>query len=175
MRSDFIIPDKRYCSYCGKELERKYFSNTRRYEDVAVFLNRKYCDRKCMRKGFLKTGKHENRTESNTRTTARLMNELILKRNKCELCGKQGKLDVHHIDKNPYNNVDKNLMILCRSCHMKIHNPKKICKVTGCNNLHKGLGFCEKHYQRYKKYGSPYIVKRNTRHTKFDADVNNMV
>ena len=33
----------------------------------------------------------------------------------------------------------------------------KICKVTGCTSVHCGLGFCNKHLVRFKKYGDPSI------------------
>lgn len=36
----------------------------------------------------------------------------------CQLCNNPGK-DVHHIDHNKQNNVELNLITLCRSCHMK--------------------------------------------------------
>ena len=29
------------------------------------------------------------------------------------------------------------------------------CKVGGCNNKHKGHGYCDKHLRRFKKYGDP--------------------
>jgi hypothetical protein len=36
----------------------------------------------------------------------------------CEKCNLQKKrLEVHHIDKNSYNNNIENLMIVCSSCH----------------------------------------------------------
>ena len=34
----------------------------------------------------------------------------------------------------------------------------KICKVTGCTSVHCGLGFCNKHLVRFKKYGDPSIT-----------------
>lgn len=34
-------------------------------------------------------------------------------------------------------------------------NPEIKCTLTDCDNPHKGLGFCDKHYQRFKKYGDP--------------------
>lgn len=161
---------ERYCVYCGQKLERKVFPNGR-HEDMAIFLKRKYCDRICMRKAYLKQGLQERHTVSNARATARSMNELIMKKIACEICGKTGRLDVHHKDKNTSNNSVENLMVVCRSCHNRIHRPKPICKVPGCEDIVKGYGYCHKHYQRFKKYGSPYVVKRNTRHTKYDADV----
>lgn len=39
----------------------------------------------------------------------------------CFFCNKSKKLLIHHIDGNPYNNTRKNLMILCYSCHLKLH------------------------------------------------------
>lgn len=54
----------------------------------------------------------------------------------CQECkknfsGKLGKhLDVHHVDENKDNNVDANLICLCKSCHTKLHwvqlNKKRI-------------------------------------------------
>ena len=35
----------------------------------------------------------------------------------------------------------------------------KICKVIGCTAISCGLGFCNKHYLRFKKYGDPSITK----------------
>jgi 5-methylcytosine-specific restriction endonuclease McrA len=47
----------------------------------------------------------------------------------CENCGKQGKIGInngsliiHHLDKNRNNNIIKNLMVVCRKCHHKIHH-----------------------------------------------------
>lgn len=34
---------------------------------------------------------------------------------------------------------------------------KKVCKVEKCNRPVKGYGYCEPHYRRYKKYGSPFL------------------
>lgn len=168
MRKDFKDL-KKNCEYCGEEMRRKKYGN--RYEDSNVFLKRKYCDIECMRRAFLKIGKNTN-TSRVSRGIARNINNLISNKTQCEECGtKEGMLDIHHIDFDPNNNELNNLMCLCRSCHMKIHRPKKYCSVDGCNNKHKGHGYCDKHYQRYKRYGNPYTVKRNTKHTKDDDDV----
>lgn len=37
---------------------------------------------------------------------------------------------------------------------------KSICKIDGCNNYVKGGGYCQKHYERFKKYGNPHIIKK---------------
>jgi hypothetical protein len=140
------------CAYCGKVIKT----------NPAALKRRKYCSKECTRKGFLKIG-YNNSSWSDTHTTARKINELILHKEKCEKCGKTGKLDIHHIDENPNNNNLDNLMCLCRSCHMKTHHPKPICKVDGCENPVKGYGYCEKHYQRYKKTGDPLLTKFDLR------------
>ena len=55
----------------------------------------------------------------------------LLKRaqNKCSACGKQSTdLDIHHKDGNGFgktkrpNNNASNLVVLCTSCHMQLHN-----------------------------------------------------
>lgn len=37
----------------------------------------------------------------------------------------------------------------------------KTCKVEGCERSHEALGYCEKHYKRFKKWGDPLYVKIN--------------
>ena len=118
LRKD-IKEAERYCEHCGAKLERKRFNG--RLEDFRVFNNRKYCNRECMRKDYLKLQSEEKRTSSNAHTTARKVNELIMHKTECERCGKTGKLDIHHRDKNWNNNEPENLQCLCRSCHMKLH------------------------------------------------------
>ena len=122
----------RYCEYCGAKLERKRFNG--RLEDFKVFNNRKFCNRECMRKGFLKTGEG-NQSYSTAHATARKINELILQKDSCELCGSTQNLDIHHIDGNWQNNNLDNLMCLCRSCHMsyecnKDKNELRVRKLT---------------------------------------------
>lgn len=148
MRKD-IKKIEKYCEYCGKLLQRKRFKG--RLEDFTAFSNRKYCNRECMKRKYLKIGKH-NQNWSNSHTTARKINELILHKQKCELCESKINLDIHHIDGDWKNNNLDNLICLCRSCHTKLekNKNKKVCKI--CGDKHKGLGYCNKHYIRYKKY-----------------------
>ena len=112
---------ERYCKYCGKQLERKRYNGV--LEDFTVFKKRKYCNRECMKRVFLKIGENEQ-TYSNAHTTARKINELILHKEVCELCGSETNLDIHHIDGNWRNNNLNNLMCLCRSCHTKYERNK---------------------------------------------------
>ena len=40
----------------------------------------------------------------------------------CSMCGATKNLYVHHKDQNRMNNKIENLIIVCRSCHCKIHD-----------------------------------------------------
>jgi hypothetical protein len=42
--------------------------------------------------------------------------------NKCQKCNSEEKISIHHIDADKTNNVLENLVILCNSCHIKLHN-----------------------------------------------------
>lgn len=143
-----------YCKYCGKKLERKRFG--KRLEDFNVFKKRKYCNRICMRMAMLKIGSHKQEYRVAHQTAVNIMKLQTIER-KCSICGKIGKLDIHHKDGDYQNNNLTNLIYLCRSCHMKQHRKKGVCKI--CGKPIKGLGYCDKHYQRYKKYGDPLFTK----------------
>ena len=113
-----------YCKDCNKLLTRNRFKNGR-LEDFNVFKKRVYCNRECMKKDYLKIGINEQ-TYRNAHQTAKTINKLILKKNKCDICGSTKSLDIHHKDHNWKNNNLDNLMCLCRSCHMKAHRSKCI-------------------------------------------------
>lgn len=149
----------RYCYYCGNKLERKRFNG--RLEDFTVFSNRKYCNRECMKRDYLKIGDNHNQSISTAHATARKINELILHKEVCELCGCDENLDIHHIDGNWQNNNLDNLICLCRSCHNKEHKPKGKCII--CGEPQKGYGYCNKHYIRFKKYGNPLHTENKTK------------
>ncbi len=68
-------------------------------------------------------------------------------------------MDVHHIDHNYLNNSLENLERICRSCHSREHRQRGLCTI--CGQPQKGLGYCDKHYQRFKKWGDPLAVKEN--------------
>ena len=76
----------------------------------------------------------------------------------CEMCGNP-KAEVHHVNEDWQDNTPSNLQRLCRSCHMKVHRQKAACSI--CGKPVKGLGYCEKHYQRFKKWGDPLLLKDN--------------
>lgn len=153
-----IKEEEKYCEYCGKKLERKRFNG--RLEDFIIFKNRKYCNRECMRKDYLKIGDNHNQTYSNAHTTARKINELILHKEECELCGSKTNLDIHHIDGNWQNNNLDNLMCLCRSCHTKYeknknktNNELRIRKLTP-REVWRLMGFDDEDFEKAEKVNS---------------------
>lgn len=91
------------CSFCNKTIERQ------NYEERSTNY---YCNEECRKKYSL--------AYNNSHKKDRI---LKVKGKKCERCGITDKpLDLHHViyeygkDNNP-----KNYMILCRSCHHKLH------------------------------------------------------
>ena len=45
--------------------------------------------------------------------------------NLCNICSSLNQLRVHHKDRNKFNNDLNNLIIVCKSCHNKIHDKWK--------------------------------------------------
>lgn len=145
-------PEK-YCQFCGKRMHRIRFDSGR-LEDLSAFVRRKYCSRECMKKAFVKVGQNEQDIGP-AHHSARKIKYLIQGADMvCEKCGSTRNVEVHHKDGNYQNNSPENLMILCRSCHMKEHKPKGKCKICG-KVCHISQGMCNKHYLRWKKYGDP--------------------
>ena len=143
----------RFCAYCARPMVRKRWSNGE-LQSWQHYNRQKYCDRDCMRKAMLakpKTGTSWMTVHYHARQ--------LLPTGCCEICGRSQNVDVHHKDNNPQNNEISNLQRLCRSCHLKAHRGARKCSI--CGKKVKGLGYCDKHYQRYKKYGNPFAVKKN--------------
>ncbi len=146
-------PEK-FCAACDKPLVRKRIGG--RLEDRAVFLRRKYCNRSCMARGQRKAKVQPETLHWRARR---------FRADKCETCGATENLALHHKDGNPNNNRKSNRMTLCGSCHTQWHwdhgrtinKPKRFCKV--CGMPARKSKWCQKHYQRFRKYGSPYLTK----------------
>lgn len=47
---------------------------------------------------------------------------LIRDKNRCQCCGKKEELITHHIDCNKQNSSISNLITLCKSCHISLHD-----------------------------------------------------
>ena len=145
----------KFCGQCGKKMARKRYNGT--LESNHAFRRRKYCNLQCAGASQM----HEFPSiDAIRKRYAHLLGDT------CERCGITENLDLHHIDNNPANNEPSNRMTLCDSCHTKWHwengknssVKKSVCSV--CGGPGKGLGLCLKHYQRQKKYGSPYLTKK---------------
>lgn len=56
----------------------------------------------------------------------RLHRHLIRERagGKCEVCGREGRLDIHHRDFSKDNHDPENLQVLCRRCHKLDHSSR---------------------------------------------------
>lgn len=64
--------------------------------------------------------------------------------NKCSVCGLNDiKLEVHHKDKNRFNNIPENLQLVCKKCHEGIHGIISVNKINhskyarGTKRIHK--------------------------------------
>jgi 5-methylcytosine-specific restriction endonuclease McrA len=45
----------------------------------------------------------------------------LQKHQKCQVCGSQENLQVHHNTYNPFKEEENDLIVLCKSCHEKFH------------------------------------------------------
>ena len=104
----------------------------------------------------------------------------------CCKCRSHINLCVHHNQRmsinDPHYNDEDNLIVLCRSCHMKLHrvngdiiptnlfrkgvinnpngrrgnSPKVYCRVNGCCNEQHARGLCKKHYEYRRVHKLPW-------------------
>ncbi len=143
----------RYCCECGQKLERKRLPSGD-LESLLHFTRRKFCSRSCM--GLTFDRRHSQQVGW---SAAHSVARSIVPKGPCSRCGKPEGRDVHHKDHNHLNNSPSNLERICRSCHVREHRAKGSCRI--CGKPQKGLNLCEKHYQRFKKWGDPLAFKRN--------------
>lgn len=144
---------EKFCERCGIPLNRKRYPGGD-LESRNIFLMRRFCSLRCasLRGNWGKS------------TSAARRVSHALKGTSCEICGKitqEGQsLHVHHVNGNIRDNRPENLRTFCVSCHMKNHNPKKFKRCQFCKNLSRKHGMCQKHYQRWEKYGDPFLTKK---------------
>ena len=143
------------CEHCGKQLERKRYPNGD-LESLLHFGRRKFCNQECMGRAF-----EAKPSQSEDWSTCHYHARKLVPPGPCKTCGKLRATDVHHKDLDHTNNSPKNLERICRGCHTRLHRQRGSCTI--CGEPVKGLGFCEKHYQRFKRHGDPLADKRPKR------------
>ena len=75
-----------------------------------------------LRLKIIKIDEHRDKLKSKRKKIQRNISRKIKESVKsCEECWSDKILQVHHIDKNPKNNNEDNLIKLCLYCHMKKH------------------------------------------------------
>jgi hypothetical protein len=98
------------CRHCNRDIPRLRIPSGD-LEQKSKYLKHKYCLR-CKKLGFNITTKEGSRYRSR-----KLIDNSI-----CTKCNKDyGRIEVHHIDENPFNNNLSNLISLCVSCHRLLH------------------------------------------------------
>lgn len=61
-------------------------------------------------------------------------------------------VEIHHIDENPSNNIEENLIVICKNCHDEAHTKHKLSKNLDVYNL-----------KKFKSQWEEDVQKRSTR------------
>lgn len=150
------------CAECGKAMERRRWANGK-LEATIHFARRRFCGAACAGKNIGARLRKEQPGWMRSHLWARRTKALTA----CERCSSTRTVDRHHKDGDFRNNDPANIENLCRSCHTKAHKTKARCLVPGCNRMVSepgnidGRSMCAKHYQRWRRWGDPKLVKVN--------------
>lgn len=119
-------------------------------------MRRVYCDRACMAAGMVR---------EDVSLAAHRWRAQRARGESCAECGTTEGLHAHHRDGDPSNDAPENIETLCASCHLKWHwrhgkksKPRAMCSV--CGEPARKRGLCDRHFQRWKKYGDPRLTKK---------------
>jgi len=90
-----------------------------------------------------------------------------LKKDKCEVCGYNENLELHHINGNHYDNRLENLQVLCPNCHAKTDNYRG--KNSNKNSTPESLSkkFAKSHYCICQNCNKEFYSDRTDRTRKF--------
>ena len=99
------------CEFCGNVYERRYING--RLEDRGVFLKRKFCCLSC-------SVSAQHATPPPTEAAARKRTKRFIGV-RCDSCGHDAGLCMHHVNGNPMDNTAQNLQTLCTYCHSVWH------------------------------------------------------
>lgn len=126
------------CKNCQKEFQKETRSYAYYCDECRKIINRKNALAHAYRTGRIKkpgVGSGGNQWGENNHMWSGFKGEYSYKNIKdlpqqCELCNTTINLCVHHKDKDRHNNSRDNLVVLCRSCHSKIHKLYLNFKIT---------------------------------------------
>lgn len=135
------------CMRCGSPLQRKRYNKT--LEDMGRFQRRKFCSLRCANSRGIR---------SQSFAQQHVISAKFVKP-QCESCGKTTRLHVHHVNGNWKDHRAENLKTLCCGCHLSLHNKKEPKPCKHCSQNSRKHGMCQKHFQRWKKYGDPFLTK----------------
>lgn len=173
----------RVCLNCGVAFQVNPSQFTR-YKGAG-----KYCSRKCASEGRVKETANKPPPDKWGRTRRAADKEwqkAVRERDNytCQRCGKyEALIHTHHVaprSRRPDLKHDvANGKCLCGSCHQWVHHHPKEATALGllsdasyeraqkeklkcsiCGSKHFGLGFCGRHYRRFKKWGDPLLAGR---------------
>ena len=86
----------------------------------------------------------------------------------CSKCGRDLPANIKHFHRN--KNGPHGLNHVCKECRGYSFGPHQRqrqegeCVVSGCSRQKEKGGYCGKHYQRWRKYGDPAVIKKQKRY-----------
>ena len=110
-----MIKKIRKCKLCGEDISNR---------SLRTIYCSSYCCNKVGKERFNK--KHGNKNKLRREIVLNRDNIIKEKGSKCYFCKKKEGLEIHHLNYN--NNNLKNLLLLCSSCHKKIHIVQRMLK-----------------------------------------------
>lgn len=117
----FSPKKKIFCTVCNREFlpsnPRNHLCSDecRSAWDKLHGRNRSYHNGVYLKKGYNQSGENNNNWKGGTKYRH------LVDIKKCELCGSERNLVVHHKDHDHRNNEPSNLQVLCKRCHQKHH------------------------------------------------------
>lgn len=113
----FRKPDPvKHCGTCSELMTRRRFQPSGYLESMSAFIKRRFCSRAC-RDVSLEGPRGVVTDPSGSRAYARDK----VPPGPCSRCNKPNGIDVHHKDRDCFNNAIENLERLCRGCHLREH------------------------------------------------------